>query len=291
MKKISSLQWGMLLGLMVASMSITWVFAAPLATPLFTSPIITPGWIYAQTTPTPRPQPVILPNLTPIPATLMTGLRGYWHLNEIDTGNRIDSSPNGNNILTNINGVTWTSNGKIGIASDFESSNSQYLKIESYQAVGLNLDYDFTLVGWIKRESTGSEMILAAKYDYGNNNRAYRFHLTSDDKLRLIVSPDGAYDAAYAVGGGTVLTSTTTWYHVAAVFDTGVRTLKLYLNGNLEAEQTVTYDTVFQADVPFMLGANLDNGQASQFFDGLMDEWRAYRRVLSQSEIQTLMNQ
>lgn len=292
MRRKISFQLGVLLALAIVSLTITWVFAASSAEPLFVSPIstVTPGWTYFHTTPTPLPQPVIV-NVTPIPATLITGLRGYWHLDEADTGDRVDNSPSGSNTLTNVNGVSWTSNGKIGVASDFERGSSQYLKIESYQAVGLNFDYNFTLGGWIKRESTGSDMIMAAKYDYGSNNRAYRFQLNSDNKLRLIVSPDGLYDAAYSVIGGTALTSTTNWYHVAAVFDAGTQTLKLYLNSNLDAEKTVTYSTIFQADAPFMLGANLNNGQATQFFDGLMDEWRVYRRALSQSEIQTLMNE
>jgi hypothetical protein len=40
-----------------------------------------------------------------------------------------------------------------------------------------------------------------------------------------------------------------------------------------------------------MVGANLSDGAATQSFDGLMDEWRVYTRALSQSEIQTLVNQ
>ena len=38
-----------------------------------------------------------------------------------------------------------------------------------------------------------------------------------------------------------------------------------------------------------MLGANLDNGSVTQFFDGQLDEWRVYSRALSESEIEGLM--
>lgn len=293
MKKVMNLQWGILLALAIGSLSVAWAMAADTAVPLFDSPPPppTPGWVQIQMTPTPRPQPVILPNVTAGPATLITGLRGYWHLDEANTGDRADSSPSGSNTLANIGGVSWTTSGKIGNASDFERSNSQHLKIESYQAVGLNFNDSFTLVGWIKRESTGSDMILVSKYDYGANDRAYRFQLNSSNNLRLIVSPDGIYNSAYEVTGGATLTSTSSWYHVAAMFDAGAQKLRLYLNGNLDAEKTVTYDTIYQSAAPFMVGANLNNGQATQFFDGLMDEWRVYTRVLSQSEIQALMNE
>jgi hypothetical protein len=243
-------------------------------------------------TPTPRPQPVVLPDVTAGPATLTTGLRGYWRLDEADTGSRADSSPTGSNTLNNINGVSWTAGGHTGNASDFESSNSQYLKIESNQAVGLNLDHSFTLAGWIKRESTSSHMVLASKYSFGTgiDDRAYRFQLYND-QLRLIVSPDGTYADAYSVTGGTSLTSTTNWYHVAAVFDAGAQRLKLYLNGNLDADKAVSYSTVFQSNAPFMLAANMLDGSPGQCYDGLMDEWRVYNRALSQGEIQALMNE
>jgi hypothetical protein len=283
-------QWGILVALAFACVSVARTLASNSPTPVFSSPPSTPFWEQIDTTPTPRP-PAILTGWTSGPATLRTGLRGYWQLDEATTGSRADSSPNGSNTLDNINGVTWTASGHTGNASDFERSNNQHLKIDSNQAVGLNFSYSFTLVGWIERESTGSDMIMVAKYDYGTNNRAYRFQLNSSDKLRLIVSPDGTYDDAYSVVGGGSLTSTTSWYHVAAVFDAGAQKLKLYLNGNLDAEKNVAYDTVFQSTAPFMMGANSSNGQATQFFDGLMDEWRVYHRALSQSEIQTLMNE
>jgi len=296
MKKVTLIQWSILFILAVSSISVTWAIAADSATPLFDSPPPppTPGWIQVQITPTPRPQPIILPEVTAGPATLTTGLRGYWHLDEADTGDRADSSPSGSNTLTNINGVSWSANGKIGNASDFERSNNQYLKIESNQAVGLNFSHSFTLVGWIKRESTGvNGMTLASKFAYGTgiNDRAYRFQFVGNNRLRLVVSPDGTYTSSYQVTGGTQLTSTTAWYHVAAVFDAGAKRLKLYVNGNLDADKSVTYESVHQTTAPFILGAVLKDGAVTYHFDGLMDEWRVYNRVLLQSEIQALMNE
>jgi len=293
MKKTS-----ILLALALVSVSAVWALAADIsALPLFESPPPppTPGWAQPQITPTPRPQPVILPNVTAGPPSSTTGLRGYWKLDEADTGNRADSSPIGDNTLTNVGGVSWATNGRIGNASDFENSGEgpQYLKIESYQAVGLNFNHSFTLAGWIKRSSAGGNMVLVSRYAYGAgiDERAYRLQLTENDNLRLVVSPDGTYSADYAVTGGSVLTSTTSWYHVAAVFDADAKRLKLYKDGVLDADQTVTYNTVFNADAPFMLAANLRDGAAELRFDGLMDEWRACNRALSSSEIQTLANE
>ncbi|NJN94462.1 MAG: LamG domain-containing protein [Anaerolineales bacterium] len=266
MKKVN-FKWSLLVTLGLCSLSIVLVLTS-YAAPAFQSPVptpSTPGWIQTQITPTSQPQPVLLPGATAGPATLLTGLYGYWQLNEADTNNRADSSPAGNS-LTNIGGVSWTTNGRIGNASDFERSNTQYLKIESDQAVGLNFDYSFTLVGWLKREAISKDMILVSKYAYGTgiDDRAYRFMIVADDHLRLVVSPDGAYLDDYSVVGGATLTSTTTWYHVAAVFDADAQALKLYLNGNLDADKAVSYNTVFQSTAPFMLGANLYDGAITQ---------------------------
>jgi hypothetical protein len=38
-----------------------------------------------------------------------------------------------------------------------------------------------------------------------------------------------------------------------------------------------------------MLGANLSNGNLTQFFDGQLDEWRVYDRALTRTQIQDLM--
>jgi hypothetical protein len=216
---------------------------------LFDSPIIIINY-----TPTPRPTPVL--NLTFEPLTLADGLKGHWQLNETDTGDRFDSS-NAANTLTNIGGLSWDS---------------------------------FTLVGWIKREDLGQTMVISSKYEWGATNRAYRLQISATDRLRFIVSPDGvANNSNYYIDGNSLLTSTTDWYHVAAVFDAGSRRIKLYLNGNLDGNKAIAYDSVFQSNAPFMLGANLGEGQVVQHFDGQLDEWRAYDRALSQAEIQSLM--
>jgi hypothetical protein len=290
MEKINS-KWSILLILGISGISLVWALSISYAAPFFQSPLPTPDWNQTEITPTPQPQPVILPNVTTGPATLTTGLRGHWQLNEADTGNRADSSPSGN-IMTNVGGVSWAV-GRISNASDFERGNTQYLKIESNQAVGLNFDYSFTLVGWIKREGLNNDMILVSKYAFGTGieDRAYRFQLTSDNHLRLIVSPNGTYTSTYSIIGGASLTSTSTWYHVAAVFNADVPDMKLYLNGNLDAENTVNFSSVFDSTAPFMIGANLSDGAAIQSYDGLMDQWRVYTRALSQSEIQALMNE
>jgi len=62
--------------------------------------------------------------------------------------------------------------------------------------------------------------------------------------------------------------STGTWYHVAAVFDAEAQTLAVYLDGDLEGSRSVNHEQIYLSTAPFMLGANLLSGSATQYFDG-----------------------
>ncbi len=80
-----------------------------------------------------------------------------------------------------------------------------------------------------------------------------------------------------------------TWYHVAGVFDAEGRTLAIYVDGNLVAARSVTYDRIHISSAPFMLGANVKSGEVVQHFDGQLDDWRVYNRALTEREIEDLM--
>jgi hypothetical protein len=126
--------------------------------------------------------------------------------------------------------------------------------------------------------------IMAAKYEWGVANRAYRFGLTDKSVLHFVVSPDGEYLDPYILNGQTPVEAGS-WHHVAAVFDAGNRTMTLYLDGRPDASRAVSFDHINVSTAPFMLGANLSSGSLTQYFDGQLDDWRVYSRPLSESEI------
>ncbi len=215
-------------------------------------------------------------------------LRGYWTLDE-NSGPRQDSSAQGNQ-LAQFNGVGAATGQRNG-AADFEAGNSQYLAIDDSSQTGLNVTSNLTLVGWVNIESLPSDFaMLAAKYEWGVNNRAYRFGFGSDGRLHLVVSPDGTYDLnSFGLTGQTALRSGQ-WYHVAAVFDANAQTLRLYVDGLLDASRSVGFNSINISTAPFMLAANLQNGTAVQHLDGQLDEWYVYAEALTATDIQALMN-
>lgn len=63
------------------------------------------------------------------------------------------------------------------------------------------------------------------------------------------------------------------WHHVALVYDTADNVAELYLDGELRASQTLI-GTLHNTNVALRLGAVLDGGSLSTFFNGRMDELR-----------------
>jgi PKD repeat protein len=222
------------------------------------------------------------------PPTPTPTLRGHWTLDEA-SGQRLDSS-NYANHLADHNTVGSTT-GQIGLAADLESDNNEYLSISHAAQNGLDISDSLSLVGWMNPERLDLYQIMAAKYEYGVNNRAYRFDLRPGNLLGFIVSPDGDYLASEnrLEASPPSPLSPGTWYHVASVFDAQQRTLSIYLDGDLIASRSVTYDTIYLSSAPFMLGANLQNGNVTQHFDGQLDEWYVFAQALSESEIENLM--
>jgi hypothetical protein len=174
-----------------------------------------PGGSISAPTPTPRP---------------VSGLQGCWALEETG-GQRLDSSGQGNHLADN-NTVAVTS-GKVGRAADFESGNREYLSIADGAQSGLDVSGSLTLVGWMKLETGNRWQILAGKYEYGVNNRAYRLDLRPGNLVGFAVSPNGSLTSGMELAVSPVSTLTPgVWYHVAGVFDADQRTLAVTWTGN-----------------------------------------------------------
>jgi len=219
---------------------------------------------------------------TPVPS-----LRGHWTLDET-SGQRADSSAWANT-LTDHNTV-GSALGQVGLAADLEADRYEYLSIDDADQDGLDVAGSLTLVGWMRPESLGRYQVMASKYEYAVDDRAYRLDLRYNDNLKFTVSPDGYLIPDYAlVVSPSPPLNAGRWYHVAGVFDAAERTLSVYLDGELIGSRSVSYGAVYNASAPFVLGAVLENGWPTQHFDGRLDDWRVYSRALTQEEIEGLM--
>lgn len=155
----------------------------------------------------------------------------------------------------------------------------------------LGVTGDLTLAGWVGMESIDPTNlgIFASKYEWGVDNRGYRFGVSDVGKLRFTCSPDGTYSFSLNAHEGDTTLQVGYHYHVAAVFDSVAQTMSIYLDGSLDSpSKNVAFSQLFPSTAPFMLGANLQSGAASQGLDGRLWRWRIYDRALSGTEITDL---
>ena len=213
-------------------------------------------------------------------------LRAHWRLNE-SSGPRLDYSGQDNH-LTDNNGVGVIA-GPIGSAANLDIHNHEYLSISDAAHTGLDVSSSLTVVGWMNTNHPWMMQSLISKYDLDNDDRSFSFDYRAENRLVFVVSPDGLYDLSYEIQGiSPVAFEAGQWYHVAAVFDANQRTLSIYLDGDLLATQSVSYNSIHNSATPVMLGNDRYYPIAGRYFDGALDDWRVYSQALTESEIEGL---
>lgn len=180
-----------------------------------------------------------------------------------------------------VNGATWTA-GRTGEALLFDGYDD-YLRLDQSGAWDLVGDLSFAV--WIKIDAYPTVWKSIAN-KFSNDTRG-------EFNFRIKGSSGGQF--YYGTGSATCLMNWNpavdlplgTWTHFAGVRDMSANTLTLYVNGVAKYTRSLcgvagrTYSRV-------VLGMQMDNVNRS--FDGAIDEFRLYDRVLSGAEVQGLMH-
>jgi hypothetical protein len=205
------------------------------------------------------------------------GLVGSWKLDAGSGMIALDLSGNAND-GTLANGPVWT-NGKVRGALVFNGSNSYVNVLDTISLQAAQV----TLSAWMNSLNTnpsgGAQQSIIAKDD--GVQRAFNLKIAGG-KIQLAMSYS---TTAKAVSGTTALLSNT-WYFVAGTYDGA--TLKVYVNGVLEASLAASLPAGWDNAQPLAIGGRSNNSPAVGF-NGTVDEVRMYSRALSQAEIQALM--
>jgi hypothetical protein len=143
---------------------------------------------------------------------------------------------------------------------------------------------DTCIAVWVKWTGTNADQRIWSMGDGSNKV----MHLTPQDsgtgKLRFAIS-DGT--TTQSIDGLSALG--TTWTHVAVTFTNTTGTL--YVNGAAVGTNTAMTLDPDQLNAPLMENANyLGRGNAGNYFQGRLDEFRSYMRCLSASEVLALYN-
>lgn len=219
---------------------------------------------------------------------LRDNLISWWEMEE-SSGTRVDS--HGTNDLGDINTV-GVATGKQGNGADFELANTEYLKIA--YASQTDLDYagsaDFTYQMWVKPESISATWMQL--WDHFNNNKGSQAIINST-KLTFYV-PNGSIHTNWqpTVSGGF---SAGNWYHLVFQFDGSAQQARIFVNGTVVGAgwTSATFGSPFPTapidpTTDFSIGADASAGGSP--FDGIIDEFAFWKRILSDTEVADLYN-
>lgn len=216
-------------------------------------------------------------------ASLSTSLVSYWELEE-SSGTRVDS--HGSN--------DWSESGSIGNASavqgdgaDFESSNAnEQLSIADASQSGLEFNGDFSISLWMKPESSVNFTPLMYKWE---SSRAFlfRFDQAATDHVTLATSNTG--NSTTASGEINLLSNLSdgTTYHFVLTFDLSAGTAELWVDGVSQGTLTTLDTSIANSSATMKVGGSTSD---NQYFDGLIDEYGVWSKVLSSDEISDLYN-
>lgn len=196
----------------------------------------------------------------------------YWAFDE-SGGDAFDSTGNVKT-LTNTSTVTYVA-GKIALAADFERADSNYFTRmnDTYYDVTSG-----TINCWINIESDTGTDVYTIWDNAGLALGGLDFRIDGDMKLSAY------FGAGLVTIVGTTALSTATWY--MATFTWNTLRKELFLNATSDAAEE-TDQTLTAGTSSVYIGRR--QGTAENF-DGIIDEFGFWNRVLSGAEITELYN-
>lgn len=205
------------------------------------------------------------------------GLVAAYNFNE-GTGSVVnDLSGNSNN--GSIFQATWFSTGKFGKALTFDGTNDV---VTVNASSNLDLTTAMTLESWVRPTVTNGGWRTALLKENGSQLAYALYAKESTNKPSGWMSTESTGSQS---AGATPGLAANTWSHLAVTYDGFF--LRLYVNGTLRAS-TVQTGNMRSSTGPLKFGGNAIWGE---YFKGQLDEIRIYNRALTQTEIQTNMNQ
>ncbi len=152
-----------------------------------------------------------------------------------------------------------------------------------------SLNKDFTITAWIRSEKSTPGRIFA---DDDNNSGGFAFSLNDPGSGKLRFFSRNVRPISLDTSS-RVIPQDGNWYFVSAVHDEANKTRSIYVNGHLKASGTYTGTWGTDSGIT-TIGSESDRSREGvKFapFQGDIDELTVYSTHLSQSEIQTAMNE
>jgi hypothetical protein len=212
-------------------------------------------------------------------SSLLTGIKAYWKLEEA-SGNRVDSTGRGNDATpTNTPGNTT---GKVGNALNLVRTSSQYVSKLASADVNFGTSTDWSVVFWVKFASKpAGSTFLWSRSDAGEVSTWGCYYSSAADRLRAN-GTGPAEVSAQADNFGAI--STGTWMFVVIGFTSSSQTLSIQVNNGVANSATPP------SAITVTTGDLFIGGYLGGEFDGDIDEFGIWHRLLTAAEITELYN-
>jgi hypothetical protein len=203
-------------------------------------------------------------------------LIAYWNFDEGSGQIVKDQTGNGHDGKL-VSDPKWIQ-GKFGKALEFDGK-SNYVEVPD--SPDLAIEANATYATWFKPSVT----INSANNNYRmiskNNDYFLLFNYEKLGQLGFLVKDPGGTN--HVVHSNTNEWKEGEWYHAAGTFDG--KELKIYINGDLE--NTLAYNgKAGTSKLALWIGAD----DIPNYFQGAIDEFRIYKRALTDNEIKPVMN-
>lgn len=162
-----------------------------------------------------------------------------------------------------------------------ELQNNGYINCGNNPALSFGNTDPYTIEGWFyPKGATGT---IFSKLDTGTSQGEYALQL---DNSMLYAKRN---IAPGSINSSAVIQSASSFYHFAVVYNGVDKTLSLFINGNLQTSEYFLQDVPADPSADFLIGAILNNGSPTGFFEGYVQNVRVWSKALSSSEIQQWM--
>jgi hypothetical protein len=199
---------------------------------------------------------------------------GSWHFDN-DTAD--DSSSRANHATLSGSGATFTQ-GIAGRAVQFNGVSGAATTTKN----GVAMRDSFTVSAWAKL--TGNQRVATVLGQDGSRTSGFTLQYRPESNhwsfgARVADSDGSASVSAEALQPARLAE----WVHLAGVYDSAGRQLRLYVDGQLAATRNV--GALWTATGGMSIGRGKVDGQPAEFFTGLIDEARADQGAVAAEEI------
>jgi len=211
-------------------------------------------------------------------SALLTDADLYYTFDDadlVDDGNATDVTTNG---YTGINyGATTGATGIINEAFDFDAV------AEDYIAPAYNLpEDDYSVTGWYKPETERDMTLWTTHDDFGGADGM--MFLFDEGENRIQIKTDNNWNMFST--NTDIWAVSSEWYHIVLTLDYSSKNASIYINGTYIESMTLTNQP---SDTNYLnVGRQYIDDTTATHFNGIIDEFNVYPRILSPSEISQL---